>query len=384
MSVDCHHFISGNCRSCSLIEQDYEQQCVHKQMACEQALADVIEKTAWQALLKSEQKAFRNKAKMVVSGHWQSPVLGIVNQQGQATDLTDCLLYPTALQAAFTPILAWITQTQLMPYDVQQRTGELKFILLIISGQTGELMLRFVLRSKKMLPVIQDTLPKLQASLPVLSVVSVNIQPVAMAIMEGEEEIVLTPESQLTMRLNGLPLLIQPKSFFQTNDAVAAALYRQARNWIKTIQPTSLWDLFCGVGGFALHATQVMNGQVTGIEVSAQAIVSATASAQRLGLTQVAFRALSADDFALGQSVLPQAVIVNPPRRGIGADLCRFLNAATEIEWLIYSSCNPDSLAKDLRQMPHFKVLQAQVFDMFPHTHHAEVLVLLKRCQGRN
>jgi 23S rRNA (uracil747-C5)-methyltransferase len=378
MSIHCHHFISGNCRSCQLIAQPYTLQCSNKQQACENALVDVVSPECWLPLVKSAESAFRNKAKMVVSGTWQHPILGIVNQQGQATDLTDCLLYPTALQAAFTPILAWITQMQLMPYDVQQRTGELKFILLTISAQMGELMLRFVLRSKKMLPIIQDTLPKLQASLPALSVVSVNIQPVAMAIMEGDEEIVLTPESQLRMWLNGLPLFIQPKSFFQTNDAVAAALYRQAQNWIKTIQPASLWDLFCGVGGFALHAAQVMNGQVTGIEVSAQAIVSATASAQRLELKQVAFRALSADDFALGQSVLPQAVIVNPPRRGIGADLCQFLNAATEIEWLIYSSCNPDSLAKDLRHMPHFKVLQAQVFDMFPHTHHAEVLVLLK------
>ncbi len=379
MSVDCHHFSSGCCRSCSLIELDYEQQCAHKQMACEQALADVIEKIAWQALLKSEQKAFRNKAKMVVSGHWQQPIFGLVNARGEAVDLSDCLLYPMALQVAFKPIRAFITQCQLMPYDVQQRTGELKFILLTISAQTGELMLRFVLRSKKMLPIIQDTLPKLQASLPMLSVVSVNIQPVEMAIMEGEEEIVLTPESQLTMWLNGLPLFIQPKSFFQTNDAVAAALYRQARNWIKTIQPASLWDLFCGVGGFALHAAQVMTGQVTGIEVSTQAIVSATASAQRLGLTQVAFRALSADDFALGQTQLPQAVIVNPPRRGIGSELCLFLNEATEIEWLIYSSCNPESLAKDLALMPAFKAVKAQVFDMFPHTHHAEVLVLLKR-----
>jgi 23S rRNA (uracil747-C5)-methyltransferase len=199
-----------------------------------------------------------------------------------------------------------------------------------------------------------------------------------MAIMEGEEEIVLTPESRLTIWLNDLPLLIQPKSFFQTNDLVAAALYRQAQHWINDIQPTSLWDLFCGVGGFALHAAQVMKGQVTGIEVSAEAIASATESAHQLGLGQVHFRALSANDFALGQTALPQAVIINPPRRGIGSELCRFLNASDAIEWLIYSSCNPESLAKDLALMPAFKPVKAQVFDMFPHTHHAEVLVLLK------
>jgi 23S rRNA (uracil747-C5)-methyltransferase len=316
---------------------------------------------------------------MVVSGHWQQPILGLISADGKAVDLSDCLLYPAALQAAFAPIRAFITQCQLMPYDVQARSGELKFLLATLSEQTGELMVRFVLRSKAMLGEMRAALSQLQTALPKLRVVSVNIQPVAMAIVEGEEEIVLTSESHLTMWLNGLPLLIQPKSFFQTNDAVAAALYRQAQFWINDIQPTSLWDLFCGVGGFALHAAQVMTGQVTGIEVSSQAIASATESAHQLGLSQVSFRALSASDFALGQTQLPQAVIVNPPRRGIGSELCRFLNEGEGIEWLIYSSCNPESLAKDLALMPAFKAVKAQVFDMFAHTHHTEVLVLLRR-----
>jgi 23S rRNA (uracil747-C5)-methyltransferase len=383
MSIHCHHFVSGNCRSCSLIELPYPLQSSIKQQACEKALVAVVEPESWLPLVKSAQTAFRNKAKMVVSGSDQQPILGLVNARGEAVDLSDCLLYPMALQVAFEPIRAFIRQCQLMPYDVKVRTGELKFVLVTLSEQTDELMVRFVLRSKSMLNALQQALPSLQAALPSLRVVSVNIQPVAMAIMEGEEEIVLTPESRLTMWLNDLPLLIQPKSFFQTNDVVAAALYRQALSWISDIQPNSLWDLFCGVGGFALHAAQVMTGQVTGIEVSAQAIASATESAQRLGLSQVSFRALSASDFALEQSQLPQAVIINPPRRGIGSELCRFLNEGEGIEWLIYSSCNPESLAKDLALMPAFKSVKAQVFDMFPHTHHAEVLVLLRRSESR-
>ena len=383
MSVDCHHFISGSCRSCSLIEQAYLQQCISKQSACEQALAAVVPSDLWLPIVASPEVAFRNKAKMVVSGHWQQPILGLVNAQGKAVDLSDCQLYPVALQPAFQVIRHWITHLQLMPYDVKARSGELKFVLLTLSEQTGDLMLRFVLRSKAMLGEMRAALSQLQTALPKLRVVSVNIQPIAMAIMEGEEEILLTETSNLTMWLNDLPLFIQPKSFFQTNDVVAAALYRQAQSWISDIQPISLWDLFCGVGGFALHAAQVMTGQVTGIEVSSQAIASATESAHQLGLSQVSFRALSASDFALGQTQLPQAVIVNPPRRGIGSELCLFLNEGGGIEWLIYSSCNPESLAKDLALMPAFKAVKAQVFDMFPHTHHAEVLVLLRRSESR-
>ena len=145
-------------------------------------------------------------------------------------------------------------------------------------------------------------------------------------------------------------------------------------------QPNQLWDLFCGVGGFALHAAQVMQGNVTGIEINADAINSAQRSAEQLGLSnRMRFRALTADDFAhTAIDATPDCIIVNPPRRGIGAALCEFLNETTATQ-LIYSSCNPESLAQDLERLHQFKPIHARVFDMFPHTQHAEVLVWLKR-----
>ena len=95
-------------------------------------------------------------------------------------------------------------------------------------------------------------------------------------------------------------------------------------------------------------------------------------------MTHVQFRALSADAFALGQRAAPELVVVNPPRRGLGADLCAWLQVSTA-RWVLYSSCNPQSLALDLARMPDFVPLRAQLFDMFPHTAHGEVLVLLMR-----
>ena len=75
-------------------------------------------------------------------------------------------------------------------------------------------------------------------------------------------------------------------------------------------------------------------------------------------------------------------MIVNPPRRGIGAGLAAQLQAAAEagtLTTLLYSSCNPATLAADLRRMPALRPVRARLFDMFPHTDHAEVLVLLTR-----
>ena len=124
-------------------------------------------------------------------------------------------------------------------------------------------------------------------ALPQLQVVSVNIQPLPAAIVEGEQELLLTEQKVLTHWLNGLPLYCHPRSFFQTNSQVAARLYAQVQAWVAESQPKNLWDLFCGVGGFALHAAQVMQGKVTGIEINADAIDSAQRSAHHLGLWDV-------------------------------------------------------------------------------------------------
>lgn len=100
-------------------------------------------------------------------------------------------------------------------------------------------------------------MPGLLARLPGLKVVSVNLQPEHKAILEGEEEIVLTEQQTLTMGLNGLPPHLRPKGFFQTNSAVAAALYATARDWVASIAPEGMWDIFCGVGASPCIAPRV-------------------------------------------------------------------------------------------------------------------------------
>lgn len=375
--IICHDHQAGRCRSCGLIEWPYAVQLEQKQRACQAALA-FWPSLIWQPPVASAESGFRNKAKMVVLGTAEAPLLGILDPAGQGVDLSACPLYPPAMRAAFAPIKDFIRQTRLDPYDVPTRRGELKYVLLTYSDRSGEMMLRFVLRSRAMLGAIRAQLPSLLARLRGLKVVSVNLQPEHKAILEGEEEIVLTEQQSLTMWLNDLPLHLRPKSFFQTNSAVAAALYATARDWVAAVAPQGMWDLFCGVGGFALHCAPHVRGTVTGIEVSPEAIESARLSATELGLNHVEFRALAAADFALGQAQVPELVLVNPPRRGMGAELCAFLEGS-KARWLIYSSCNPATLASDIARLPTFTPVRAQLFDIFPHTAHSEVLVLLER-----
>lgn len=372
----CHYFEAGRCRSCSEIAQPYPAQLAAKQAHVQAALAAHVG-LAWLPPVASREAGFRNKAKMVVGGSVEAPVLGILDAQQHGVDLTGCPLYPPAITACFPALAAFITQARIAPYDIPARRGELKFLLLTLAEHSGELMLRFVLRSQEPLARIRKHLPALQAALPQLRVISVNLQPEHKAVLEGDTELLLTPDETLTMQVNGLPLHLRPQSFFQTNTEVAAALYRQAREWVQAIDPPALWDLFCGVGGFALHCADGRR-QVTGIETSREAIASACRTRDELGLANVEFRALDATAFARDIGEAPPLVIVNPPRRGIGADLCAFLEASAATH-LIYSSCNVDSLAQDIARMPGFRPLQARLLDMFPHTKHHEVIVLLER-----
>jgi 23S rRNA (uracil747-C5)-methyltransferase len=311
-----------------------------------------------------------------------APTLGILDGAGAGVDLQNCPLYPPAIANSFAPLVRFITRARLMPYDVPSRRGELKFVL-VTGNDAGELMVRFVLRSTESVARIRKHVPSLLTEVPGLVVATANLLPEHRAVTEGAEEIILTDAGHLPMPVNGVPLALRPQSFFQTNTAVAAALYSQAREWVDAAAPRALWDLYCGVGGFALHA--LADGRhVTGIESSEQATSAAAATAAHLasigvpGAEGARFITADATAFALEADAPPDAVVVNPPRRGIGGDLARWLNSSA-VETVIYSSCNTESLARDLQNMPSFYVAEARVLDMFPHTPHYELAALLKR-----
>lgn len=414
----CQLHDASLCRSCPNLDLPLAQQLQLKQSAVQATLAGQVETAAWLEPFASAPSHFRNKAKLAVSGTTHAPVLGLVDRFDNGTDLTSCPLHVNEIKAALAPLTRAITRMGLQPYSIVKRRGELKHVL-ITASTNGQLMVRFVLRSTAQLPAIRKGAPRLQSELPGLRVLSVNIQPRPAAILEGEREIILSQDSTLDMPLylpeldadgvvvnnkkSVLPLVLPPQSFFQTNSDVAAGLYAQARAWARdyaggqagaltgepgagrahsdaTQSSQSIWDLYCGVGGFALALAQP-GAQVLGVEVSAPAIDGARTAAAQLSLTspQVRFEAGDASVLDASGQVYghdkPDLLVVNPPRRGIGE-----LAASIEdsgIQRVLYSSCNPASLAKDLEVMSSYRVRRARLFDMFPHTNHAEVLVEL-------
>ncbi|MFC4782854.1 23S rRNA (uracil(747)-C(5))-methyltransferase RlmC [Nocardioides sp. MAHUQ-72] len=375
--MHCTYFEAGRCRSCTLLEQPYPRQLAGKQAHVEELLAghhDLV----WLPPVPSRQEGFRNKAKMVVTGSVDEPSLGILRPDGSGQDLRDCPLHTPGLHAALPVLADFVTRARITPYDVPQRRGELKH-LLVTESPDGELMVRFVLRSQEPVTRIRKHLPSLLAALPQAVVVSVNLQPEHKAVLEGDREILLTDRATLRMRVNGLDLHLRPQSFFQTNTEMASALYRQATEWVAELAPASVWDLYCGVGGFALHAaTSAGPHEVVGIEASAEAIESARQSTVEAGLTGVRFEAGDATAYAVASSGAPELIVVNPPRRGIGDELSRWLDASS-VGHVLYSSCNAASLARDLAAMPALVPKRGRVLDMFPNTDHYELLVRLER-----
>ncbi|WP_107771497.1 23S rRNA (uracil(747)-C(5))-methyltransferase RlmC [Nocardioides sediminis] len=371
--MDCHHYDAHRCRSCTLLEVPRARQLSDK----EAHARSLVPAPLWLPTFAGPESGFRNKAKMAVGGTTTSPTLGILDRTRTGVDLRDCGLHSPGMTAALDVVAAFVMRADLTPYDVATRRGELKHVLLTESPDR-ELMLRLVVRSTADEARIRKHLPWLLAELSSLRVVSLNVQPTHAAVLEGEREIVLTDASRLPMRLaTGVTLRLGPRAFFQTNTLVAEALYEQARTWVDALPDVrTVWDLYCGVGGFALHLASP-GRQVLGVEVSADAIEAATVTAAELGVA-AELVAADATTWALAQAAAPDLVVVNPPRRGIGAELAGWLEASG-VRHVVYSSCNAESLARDLALMPSLRPVEARVLDMFPQTTHYEVLVLLAR-----
>ncbi|PWJ53630.1 23S rRNA m(5)U-747 methyltransferase [Quadrisphaera granulorum] len=399
--MQCDYFDAGVCRSCTLMGVPHEVQVADAHARVETLLPSV---PAWLPPATGPEAHFRNRAKMVVAGITDAPTLGILDEAGRGVDLVTCGLYPPSITDALEPLRAFVTRAALVPYDVPARRGELKHVH-VTASPSGELMVRFVLRSTESLPRIRKHLPWLLEQLPAALVVSANLLPQHAALLEGDVEIPLTPAERLPIRQGAVTLLARPQGFLQTNTVVAGQLYAQVAAWVSEIEddddgerghapaaaptpaPTRLrvWDLYCGAGGFALHVAaydSTTGREVVGVETSEQAVAAARDAASTARLSGTTFVHADATTWAQLQpdDAAPDVVVVNPPRRGLGAPLCGWLDAAPpRVRHLLYSSCNPASLAKDLEALPGWEPVRGRLFAMFPQTTHVEVLVQLRR-----
>ena len=192
----------------------------------------------------------------------------------------------------------------------------------------------------------------------------------------------LRGQDHITETVGGLHFAIGAETFFQTNSAQAERLVAMVRELAGDVAGALAIDLYCGVGMFTL-ALASAGAKAVGIELSASSIEAARANARSNGLGETLFFAGDA------RSVLPQVladhgpprvVVLDPPRAGAGGKVMRRI-ARSAPERIIYVSCNPTTLARDLGQLEPFgyRVALVQPLDLFPQTYHVETVVVLDR-----
>lgn len=380
-NAECDYYSAGTCQSCSLLGISPGSRLKIKNEHLYSILrnGNVYPSRIHNVVTLSRPWQSRHKIKMSVGGSVSAPIIGITRHDRTTHELVECSLSPTPLRELLRHLRSVIAKRNMVPYDIEARTGELKHVIIISTHDNSSGIIRFVLRSPDLIPTIRDEVQTLQKLFPWISVVSCNIQSLPAAILEGPDEIPLTENRFIREQLGSLPLYFSSQSFMQVTPSIAQQLYKTTATLAKEVKPKLLLDLFCGVGGFSLSAAPHCQS-VLGIELSPQAIECAQLSAREQGLSHVHFISSDVDLYLQMRSdLVPDMVTVNPPRRGLSEATCAYLSGALP-ERIIYSSCNPETFCRDVRLLSaDYELVELWPFDMFPMTHHWEVLGLLAR-----
>jgi 23S rRNA (uracil747-C5)-methyltransferase len=376
--MKCHDFLHQHCRSCDLLSEEYSSSVKIKERQLQSLFPDHISKIKKSIVCNEGAGETRNKAKLAVAQIDQEIQFGFYDNGIQFKKLENCPLQISPINKILIPVRELLLKYKIIPYSPLLKTGELKYLLITYSSSSDELLLRFVLRSKESLDRLKKMTEELKLTNPQVSVVTANIQSVHQAILEGEEEILLTENTYITHQFDEYKLFQGARSFFQTNTKMASALYQSFQTEIKNLDIKKLLDLYCGVGAFSFYAEKYCK-QIIGIEISKEAIEFANLAKQINQVSHVDFQALDAEMYLNTNTERFDAVVVNPPRRGLNEQI---INQLLKIapDYIFYSSCNVETLARDWEKFQTgYQINSLQIFDMFPFTSHFETLMVLSK-----
>ncbi len=375
--MKCQNFLHKHCLSCDLLSHDYLSSIKIKEQQLAHLFPGHIDKMKASIICDRGTEGSRNKAKLAVALSQGEIEFGFYDQRMQFKKLEDCPLHAPVINAILCMLKTQLTIHKITPYDLLLKKGELKYLLITYSESTNELLLRFVLRSTESLYRLKKLTLDLVALNPVVKVVTANIQPIHQAILEGDEEIVLTENDCIAHQFDQYLLFQGPRSFFQTNSTMALQLYRQLQKELSTLSIHSFLDLYCGVGAFSFFAEKYCS-QVMGIEISAAAIAYANKAREINGSADIHFSVMDVEVFLRNQQTNRfDAIMVNPPRRGLNDSIITHLMRLAPT-YLFYSSCNVETLHRDILHLEtQYQLQSLQIFDMFPFVSHFETLAVL-------
>jgi 23S rRNA (uracil1939-C5)-methyltransferase len=369
-----------SCLGCPLVSMQYQAQLQFKQQRVEQALTALIPAASFSplpVLPAVDTLGYRTSAKLVFARNREKLLLGLYRRGSHdVVDITECPVHHPLINRIAAIVRDDVTRQQVSVYNPRHQRGLLRYLLIRVSSDNNRALVTFVCHDRD-----YQEMPKLAKKLvkkvPEVIGVHQNINSSGGNVILGNESIKLLGHPDLIEQVGDIRLHIAPESFFQINTRQAARMYALISDWAALSGKEIVVDLFCGIGGIALNLAKGARS-VTGIEVVPEAVRNAKANASLNQLSNCRFIAGDAMAELQRLAIIPDLITLNPPRKGCGVELIRHLLELRPAQ-IIYVSCDPDTLAADLKQLLDggYKIKRLQPVDMFPQTAHIETLVQL-------
>ncbi|MUK88419.1 23S rRNA (uracil(1939)-C(5))-methyltransferase RlmD [Ornithinibacillus sp. L9] len=266
-------------------------------------------------------------------------------------------------------------------YDEQKHRGVLRHIMVRTGRETKEAMVVLITRTKE-LPHKEELIRELTETYPHIKSIVHNVNSRRTNVIMGNETNVLWGEEYIYDSIGNVRFAISAKSFYQINPPQTKKLYEKALEYANTGESDTVIDAYCGIGTISLFLAQKAK-KVYGVEIVPEAINDANINAKLNGITNVEFAVGEAEKVMpkwKDEGLDPDVIVVDPPRKGCDKSL---LQAMIEMnpKRIVYVSCNPSTLARDLRILEDggYETKEVHPVDMFPQSMHVEAVCWLER-----
>lgn len=379
----CSHF--GICGGCKWQNLEYAKQVEFKTGQVKETLAHIggfAEPPVLPALPAEEIYFYRNKMEFSFSTDQNGELaLGLHEawKFNRVFDLQACFLQSETSNQIVQRIKEFCRKEKLSVYDLQKHSGFLRFLVIKEAKNTGEMMVNIVTNSGEA-SGLRKLAEELMAEFPALRSVVRNINTRKAQIAVGEAEELLAGRAYIVERIGPFQFQISANSFFQSNSRQAEKLYNLAVDLARPQTEETILDLYSGTGTISFFLAQKAK-QVLGIESNSATVEDAKRNASLNGIRNCRFICSEAKDYLALARVRQekfQAVVVDPPRSGLHPQLVENLIRLSPPK-IVYVSCNPSTLARDLKLLCQeaYQLELVQPVDMFPHTYHIESVSLL-------
>jgi len=383
VEAPCPHF--GACGGCRFQDFAYEAQLEAKQAQIVDSLTrlgGIAEPPVGQIVPSTSIYGYRNKLEYSFSQTEDGPALGFhaAGRWDQVLAIDVCLLTSDTGNLIRDTVQAWARDEGLMAYDQKDEKGYLRHLVVREGRNTGQALVQLVTAEGEHFDC--DYLIETLRKIPEVKSIhwAVNDTP---AEVTNLPSLLLWGEEAIEEELLGLRFRVRPNAFLQTNTEMAEVLYRLAIEAAGLTGAETVYDLYCGTGtmGLAMAAHAL---SVWGVEISEESVACALENAELNGISNAAFFAGNVGqslEELRGRAGEPDVVVVDPPRAGLAGKALKRVGE-TGAPRLVYVSCNPTTLASDLKVLIGeygYTLQQVTPVDMFPHTPHVESVSLLTR-----